>query len=94
MSKFYDKIERYAPRKCWANPMRMMCEMKEDGFVDFANDITTDELKDMVAVLLRESEYKRQRILRLYCGEKLEEADPSSIGGMGDYGEKTKGKEN
>jgi len=52
---------QFAKRRIWLNGERCLCELEADGSVTFREDITPEELKWAVGVLLRDAEQKRQQ---------------------------------
>jgi hypothetical protein len=47
-------MSEYARQPCWINSNRKLCELQTDGSILFVEDITIDELKWLVGVMLRE----------------------------------------
>ncbi len=52
----------------WLN--RIVCERNEDGTVTFVDDITNEELRQIITLLLQQEEEDRQRRLRDYCNSE------------------------
>lgn len=59
-----EAMRKYARNEVWVNPERLLALLKEDGSVEFAGDVTVDELKWAVTVLLQQREIDRQERLR------------------------------
>ena len=66
---------KFARRKIWINGSRCLCELEPDGSVTYNVDVSPEELKWIINVLLRDYELKRQSKI----GLEGKEYDQASI---------------
>jgi len=61
-------MNKYTKRILWHDPATPICTLNEDGTVTWNEDFKANEgvLRNVVEILIKEREEKRQRILNFY----------------------------